>query len=83
MVLMLSKFAASFPFHVAVKVALSEALEEVAIEEGEVRSSFLVLPGVDEFVLENTVFGREVGGEVDSVTEAEAGEVDAGEASFI
>ena len=79
----LLNFATGFSFHVTVVVALGEALEEVAAEEGEERSGLLVLASVDELVLEDGVFVREIGGEVDAVAEAETGEVDAGESSFI
>jgi len=62
---------------------LGEALKEVAPEEAEDGASFLILAGVDEFVLDDLVWVREVGGKVDAMAEAEAREVNAGEAFFV
>jgi len=74
-------FTPSFAFHLAMVIAFGEALVEVAAEEGEEGAGFLVLASVDELVLNDGFFVREVGGEVDAVTDGEAGEVEAGEAA--
>ena len=62
-------------------VASGETLKEVAAEEVKEGAGLLVLASVDELVLGDAFFIRQVGGEVDTVSEREPSEVDAGEAA--
>ena len=81
--ILLPKLPSGFALHFAIEVAVGEALVEVATEEGKDGSSLLVLAGVNQLMPNGIIFIGEVGGEVDTITQTQAREVDAGEATNV